>query len=261
MSNDPLLEAVLKTGVTLPTPSIAFARLQALSVSERAGPREMAEVVGKDPALTGSLMRVANSPVFGCRSQPRSVQDAITLLGRTRTLAVCISTALRSQAEGVDARTLEAVWSASQKVAEGAWRCAQASPARRLADQAYLAALLHEVGIPILLKRHPMYLFLFKDSKLALEEAAQKLDELTQADHASLGAMVARNWKLPGDVSEAIRCHHDPAAAARLPEEAGTLATLIAFGRLLRDGPSEDWLSWAPLADRYLKLDPGGLGN
>lgn len=262
MSNDPLLEAVLKTGVTLPTPSIAFARLQALSVSERAGPREMAEVVGKDPALTGALMRVSNSPVFGRREKTRSVQDAITLLGRTRTLATCVSTALRGQAEGVDARALDAVWGGCQKVADGAWRCARASaPARRLADQAYLAALLHDVGIPVLLKRFPFYTFLFRDSQLSLEQAAAQLDQTTQADHAAVGALVARNWKLPEEVVDAIRCHHDAGQAARLPEEAATLATLIAFGRLLRDGPSEAWLPWAPLADRYLQLDPKGLGN
>ena len=261
MSDDPLLEAVLKTGVTLPSPSIAFARLQALSLNERAGPREMAEVAGRDPALTGALIRVANSPVFGTRNRPRTVQDAITLLGRSRTLAVCVSTSLRSQAEGLDARTLDAIWSGSQKVAEGAWRCAMASPARRLADQAYLAGLLHDVGIPILLKRHPEHVCLFQAPGLVLEDAARQLDTATGAEHAAVGAMVARNWKLPPEVSEAIRCHHDAAAAGRLPEETGILSTLIAIGRLLRDGPTEDWPPWAALVERYLKLDPAELGD
>lgn len=261
MSNDALLEAVLKTGVTLPTPSIAFARLQALSASDLAGPREMAQVVGKDPALTGALMRVANSPVFGMHCPSRSLQDAITLLGRTRTLAVCTSTALRSQSEGIDKRALDRVWQDSQLAADGAWRCARASRLRHLADEAYLAALLHDVGIPVLLRRFPHLAFLFWDSQVSLDQAAEKLDQTCNADHSAVSALVARNWKLATDVAEAIRCHHDAAAAGRLPEKASQLATLVAFGRLTRDGPSDAWLPWASLADQHLGLDPAGRGN
>jgi HD-like signal output (HDOD) protein len=263
MPDDALLEAVLKTGVSLPSPGIAFARLQSLSLNENAGPKEMAEVAGKDPSLTGALMRVANSPVFRPRTQARTVQDAISLLGTTRTMAVAISTALRSSAEGVDARALDAVWKTSVTVAEGAWRCARGSQARRLADQAYLAGLLHEVGVPVLLKRFPAHADFFHDPKLSLEEAVRQLDAATELDHAAVGALVARNWKLPPEVSEAIRCHHDPAAAGRLPDTAATLSTLIAFGRLMRDGPSPnpEWHPWADLSDRYLNLDPAGLGD
>ncbi|MDD5298244.1 MAG: HDOD domain-containing protein [Rhodocyclaceae bacterium] len=261
MSEDALLEAVLKTGVTLPTPSIAFARLQSVASNENAGPREMAEVAKKDPALTGALMRVANSPVFRPRTQARSVQDAITLLGRTRTLAVAVSTALRSSTEGVDARALDAVWHTSLLAAEGAWRCARGSQARHLADQAYLAALLHDVGVPVLLKRFPAYAYFFHDPRLSLEEAVRQLDAGTTLDHAAVGALVARNWKLAPEEVEAIRCHHDAAAARRLPDTAATLATLIAFGILMRDGTSDDSLAWAELGDKYLGLDPAKLGD
>lgn len=262
MTDDPLLEAVLKTGVTLPTPGVAFARLQALSVSESAGPRDMADVVGKDPSAIGALMRVANSPVFGLRARLRSVQDAITVLGRTRTLAVCMSTALHSHMEGVDELALEMVWNNSLRAAEEAWRCARASRrGRNLADQVYLAGLLQDVGIAVLLKRYPGESHLFRHGVMSLEEASGRLDANTAADHAAVSALVARNWRLPTEISEAIRCHHHPTAAQRLPDEAATLATLMAFGRLLRDGPSEDWLAWAPLADRYLELDPAGLGD
>lgn len=260
MSDDTLLEAVLKTGVTLPVPGVAFARLQAVSLNENAGPREMAEVAKKDPSLTGALMRVANSPVFRPRTQSRTVQDAITLLGRSRTLAVAASTALRSSAEGVDSRVLDAVWNASLTVAEGSWRCARVSkPARHLADEAYLAGLLHDVGVPVLLKRFPEHTKLFHDPAISLEQAIRQLDAATGLSHAGVGALVTRNWKLSHDVSEAIHCHHDPVAARRLPDKAAALTTLIAFGRLMRDGPSPESPPWGELADHFLQLDPMAL--
>ena len=36
-------------------------------------------------------------------------------------------------------------------------------------------------------------------------------------DHAELGACVAAKWKLSVSLENAIRCHHDPEATAKLP--------------------------------------------
>lgn len=258
-SDQQLLDAVLKTGVTLPAPDVAFARLQMVAASDYFGPREMAAVILRDPALTGAVLRVANSPVFRPRAVMQSVQDAVTWLGRTRTLAVAASTAMHGHFAGVDARLMQRLWDASLRAAEGSWRCAQASKVRNLADAAYLAALLQDVGVAVLLRRFPAHAYLFDTEPF--ETAARLLGEVNSVDHAALGMLVVRNWKLPQNVAEAIRCHHDPAAAARLPPEAGAIAALVAFGRVLRDGPSPDWHPWAELTDHLLGLDPAGLGG
>lgn len=259
MDKDQLIEAVLASGVVLPAPGPGFMRLQAAAASEDAGPRELAAAVSQDPAITGALLRVANSPVFRPRSAPRSAQEAITMLGRTRTLATAASTALRSQCSGLDPEVIEAVWSASARAAELTYAACRLTPARALADLAYLAALMQDAGIAVLLRRSPELAANLKGQGKSMEAGIRALDALSGADHAAAGALVARNWKLPPDVGDAIRAHHDPRLAARLPDAPRSLATLLAAGRRLRDGLSPDWIDWAELAGSTLGLDETAL--
>ncbi len=255
---DPLLDAVLASGVKLPAPSATLLRLQALAADDNAGPGELAAAISHEPALTGEFMRVANSPVFRTRAPARSVKAAITILGRTRTLAVVASHALRAQMAGVPPRAIERVWSASAAAADHAYRAARASRVHGIADVAYLAALVHDVGIAVLLRRFPEHAGLLEEAPDDLDIAARRLDAATGADHAAVGAMVARNWKLSPDVAEAVAMHHQP-AAAREPSPATALAILIAVARRLRDGDSEEWQSWAPMAEAHLDITPPKL--
>lgn len=257
--HDPLLDAVLASGVKLPTPSATILRLQALAADEDAGANELAQAIGQDPALTGEFIRVANSPVFRTRNPARSVKAAIAILGRTRTLAVIASSALRSQMAGVSPRAVEVVWSASAVAADNAYRAAQASLVRGIADLAYLAALMHDIGIAVVLRRFPEHAGLFEAPAGSVDGAAMRLDKATGTDHAVVGAMVARNWKLPPEIADAMILHHQPAAARQAPPLVAALATLIAVARRLRDGASEEWDSWEPLAEAHLDLGPERL--
>ncbi len=255
---DPRLDAVLASGVKLPAPSATLLRLQALATDDNAGPGALAAAIGQEPALTGEFMRVANSPVFRTRTPVRSVKAAITVLGRTRTMAVVASHALRAQTAGIAPRAVERVWSASAAAADNAYRAARVSRVRGFADLAYLAALVHDVGIAIVLRRFPEHAGMFETADLTLDIAAQRLDATTGAEHAAVAALVARNWKLPPDVAAAVAIHHKPAAASE-PSPAAALAAFIAVARRLRDGPGEEWPLWAPLAEAHLDIGPEKL--
>lgn len=252
MNNDLLLEAVLASGVVLPAPGPGFLRLQAAAADDDAGPKELAHAVSQDPAITGALLRVANSPVFRPRSAPRSALEAISMLGRTRTLATAASVALRNQGDGTDAAALEAVWSACACAADQSYRAARATRFKSLADTAYLAALMQDAGIAVVLRRAPEHTGVLRISSTAIEAGARALDALTGTDHAAAGYLVARNWKLPLEVCEAIRAHHDPRRASRLGDDSRRITLLLAAGRRLRDGVSPDWTDWEELVEAEL---------
>lgn len=259
MSKDVLIEAVLASGVVLPAPGPGFLRLQAAASDENAGPREFAAAVSQDPAITGALLRVANSPVFRPRSAPRSALEAITMLGRTRTMATAASTALRSQCSGLDPAVVEALWSANARAAELTYAAARQSSFKALADTAYLAALMQDAGIAVVLKRSPEHVGTLRAQGAALEAGARALDALSGTDHAAAGFLVARNWKLPADVCEAIRVHHDPRSASRLSDAPRRIAMLLAVGRRLRDGMSPDWIDWVEMVTEELALNETAL--
>lgn len=259
MNNDALVEAVLASGVVLPAPGPGFLKLRAVAADEDAGPRELAAAVSDDPALTGALLRVANSPVFRPRNAPRSAFEAITMLGRTRTLATAASVALRAQCDGVDARIVDQVWSNCARAAGFTFAVARATPYRSLADSAYLAALMQDAGIAVVLRRSPENAHLLTGDGPTLEAGARALDVLSGTDHAAAGYLVARNWKLPPEICDAIRAHQDPQLALRMDDDARRLAWLMAAGRRVRDGVTPDWVDWADGVTSDFGLDEGML--
>ena len=252
---DPLLDAILASGVVLPTLDGTMLKLRTLAADAKASASALAAAVRRDPALTGEFIRVANSPVVRTRTPARSVKAAITILGRTKTLAVITSSALRRQFAGIAPNAIEAVWAGSVVAADNAYRAAQACRLPSLADLAYLTGLVHDAGLAVVLHRFPAQAKLLENPNVKSDAAAFALDAATRTDHAAIGSLVARNWKLPPEVIEAVLLHHQPSAAEHAEPHAASLATLVAVGRRLRDGPTEEWLAWAPLAESHLGLD------
>lgn len=258
---DPLLDAILASGVVLPTLDGTMLRLRTLAADEQASPAELAAAVSRDPALTGEFIRVANSPVVRTRTPARSVKAAIAILGRTKTLAVITSSALRRQFAGVAPKAVEAIWAGCVDAADHAYRAAQASRLRGLADLAYLTGPVHDAGLAVILHRFPAQGALIENPAGNPDAAAFALDAATRTDHAAIGSLVARNWKLPPEVVDAVLLHHQPLAAEHAEPHAASLATLVAVGRRLRDGPTDEWSAWAPLAEMHLGLDEQAIGR
>ncbi|HVO87978.1 MAG TPA: HDOD domain-containing protein, partial [Casimicrobiaceae bacterium] len=220
------------------------------------GPRALAAIASQDPVLVGALMRIGNSPVFYQQGHASTLVDVVSRLGGSKTLAVAVSTALHSRIEGVPAHIVDGIWARSVQVAGYALEAAMRQRRRNLVDAAYLAALIHEAGTCVLLKRFPQRAKLLDHkSGAAYDEAVLAADAAEGTDHSAVGCIVARNWKLPPAVCESIRIHHLPEAAATVDAEAAAVAALVAVGRRVVDGPTPEWDGWAPVAQRYVGID------
>lgn len=253
---DALVRAVLASGVILPVPAPGFLRFQAAAADDSAGPKALAAAVIDDPALTGALLRVASSPVFRPRSAPRNVLEAVSLLGRTRSLATVASTALRSRCDGLDASAVDSLWRADARAADAAFWACRASSCKSLADLTYLAALLQDVGTVVVLRRTPELAGLLRCAEPDLEAGIHQLDTASGTCHAAAGYLVARNWKLPTAVCEALRLHHDLRATLRAEPDVRHLGLLLAAGRRMRDGPDTPaWPEWSDPVAAELGLD------
>jgi HD-like signal output (HDOD) protein len=194
--------------------------------------------------------------VFYQQGHARSLVDVIAKLGGTKTLAIAASTSLRSRVPGVDSRIIDAIWERSVHVAAFALHAARRSPMPGLADLAYFASLVHDAGICVMLRRYPEQARQMQIAATAgIDAAALAFDAAVGAEHAAVGCIVARNWKLPAIVAEAIRLHHLPESAAAADAETRALGELIAVGRRVVDGPSAEWLLWEPQVALHLGLD------
>lgn len=243
-----LIDAILASGITLPAPDAQLLELMQIAGNEDSGLDEVAGAVSRTPATAGAVFRVASSPVFGQVRPKKTVLEAVVLLGKTKVLAIATSTAMRSKIGDIPQRVVSAIWDACFHVAQETWSLMHASAHPREADQAFLAALMHEVGTALVLRRHPHFLAEFDVSAANVDAAGLHFDGLIEVNHAAVGAHVARNWKLPLDVSEAIALHHTPPSPGiSKPTNAQRLSAAIAAGRYRAKAiRPEEWACWAP---------------
>lgn len=229
-----LLEAVLQSGVTLPSPGQYLIAVQKAGNDERAGVKEFASAVRNDPAIVAAVMRVANSAVFRPQRKSESLEQAISAIGYSKLLAITSSVALNGYIDLLDPALRESVqliFEESSRAAELAYAVACESKCRRLADMAYLAALLQDCGTIVIAQRGGISSFLHNIND----------------EHASLGAAVMRNFRMPTAISEAVWVHHRPTQAARKEKDVFAIACLVATGRCLAQNyvDAEEWESWA----------------
>lgn len=201
----------------------AVARLVELAESETATIKQIAEVVNADPVLCGKILQVVNSAYYGLARSVSTIQQALMLLGLHSLKAIALSvvsiaTLSRGRAISAAERVL---WEHALSVAWEARGIAQACRwGVRVAEDAYVVGLLHDIGALFLLMRYPsLYkpLVQVADERTALEREL----ELFGCDHADVGAMIAEHWDLPERIVKAIGAHHAPV----LPDDESQLLT------------------------------------
>ncbi len=261
-AKDSVLAAVLASGVSLPAPSQTLLQLQPALGDARLGPRQLADIVEQDPVLVGALVRVANSPVFYQQRAPRSLAEVIALLGATKLLGIAVSSALRGKIPGVDPAIVDAIWERSADVAACTFQAARRSRRRDLADPGYFTGLVHDAGLCVMLRRFPQHASMLRVARRSdFDAAALAFDAAVGTEHAAVGALIVRHWKLPAQIADAVNLHHKLPQLSQVADEVAALATLVALGRRLADGPSVSWEPWEPLAESWLGVDAGVLAS
>ena len=171
-------------------------------------PLVVAAIAGSDVAMAAALIRIGNSSLYARREPVSSVGQAVSMLGVRPTAAVLTGFLLRN-AIALDPTLIEHFWESSNRRS-----LAMAHIAAQMygvdVEVARTCGLFLHVGIPVMLQG-------VKGYRGTLAEALARQDRtFTQTenaahrtDHAVVGAIVARTWRLPAVVAHAVRLHHD----------------------------------------------------
>jgi nitrogen-specific signal transduction histidine kinase/HD-like signal output (HDOD) protein len=202
-------------------PSIPHVLLRFLAVveDERASVAALATLVGQDPALSARFLTVANSAALRRGKEVTSLEQCMVTLGTrlARTLAACLAIQnVFARAAGEVQYDFRGFWRHSLRVAEMS-RAIAAKKSGVDGEEAYLAGLMHDVGLLLLLgSEGERYGDLLKWS---IDESVLSDIEkpMIGTDHATVGAWLIEHWKLSSFMSDAILFHHktpDEIAAA-----------------------------------------------
>jgi len=156
-------------------------------------------------------LRVVNSAAYRRAREITSVQEALVTLGFVQARNMAISGAIAG-AYAPDALNalfrIEVFWRHSIAVAFKAAELAGKS--RRLdVPSAFTAGILHNMGRLAMFYADATALDQAIAACLARGESLEALEEeLLGYDHAAVGGLLAKRWKLPEEIQDAVSRHH-----------------------------------------------------
>lgn len=171
-------------------------------------PQVVAAIAGGDVAMTAALIRIANSPVYARREPVGSVMQAVSMLGVKPTASVLTGFLLR-HAIRIDPTLIAHFWESSTRRS-----LAMAHIAREMygvdVEVAKTCGLFFHVGIPVMLQGVRGYSGTLVEAMARQDRTFIQTENVAhRTDHAVVGAIVARTWRLPQVIAHAVRLHHD----------------------------------------------------
>ena len=204
--------ALLRKIDSLPTLPQTVQRVQEAAASPETPMMEIAAIVSEDPAISGKLLKLANSAAYAFRSDITNVKTATTLLGLRETCSVVMSSAIIDLTEKSKAFDHQRFWKESMFCASASKQIAVACGEQK-PSAVFTAALLSDIGRFALAEAAPeRYAKLDRTLVgIALKDAEE---ELLGIGHPEAGYVLATHWNLPDQITEIIRFHENPDRAA-----------------------------------------------
>jgi len=178
-------------------------------------PKDLVEVIDKDPVLTVKILKVVNSAYYSLPKQITSVGHSVVYLGFNTIKNLALSIA----AIGMLPKTNEAGFDGQQYLLHSLATAAIAKQLALKVDDAdpmdcFIAGLLHDFGKVVLAQ------FMPKEFRAALDVSQQNgtslhlaLRDVIGVDHAVVGAMLVEKWRFAPKLIETIRHQYGPELA------------------------------------------------
>lgn len=200
-------------------------------------------ILSKDPPLSATLLRLANSALYAGEGAASDLRTAVLRLGFDAIANLGTGAAvIRTLRGGVHLDALR-LWQHSVAVGQTARGICRLARRHGQAETAFLSGLLHDIGKIALDTCFP------EDYQAVLTRVAEgsfSVDaerDLLGLDHAKAGAILAADWHFPETIVEVIRDHHAPGAGEFLPNLIH-LSDLLVRTRI-PVGPADERLSFS----------------
>ncbi len=254
----------LREIVVPPCPEL-LTRLQRALEPAEPDLNEVARIASADVAMAATLIRNANGAMFAASAPVVSPGQAMNRLGLQPSAALMTAFLVR-HAIPVKSPQLAGFWEQSTRRAQAlAWVATQLpglSP-----ELAHSYGLFCHVGLPVLMQSVRGYAGTMVEARARKDRSYVETENANhRTDHAVVGALTARAWKLAPEVMAAIRLHHSLESLGSADTEP-EVHTLVAAGLLAdhllsrRDGLPDDaeWEMFGTVACEWLAVSADDL--
>ncbi len=220
-------EVIQNLGDLPPLPQVATRAIR-ISADSDSSSKQLQNLIRTDQALSGQLLRIANSAMFGRMREVATLTEAILTLGFSTARSVVIASSLKNlYSRGPASQKERILWEHALTTAITGTAISKALRFP-VTEEVFLAGLMHDIGKSAMVLKFPeSYVPLLRrihdqgEDGLALEVDAFGFD------HAMVGEALVRSWNLAEGIEAAVRWHHDPLQA---PPTRRRSVALVALG-------------------------------
>lgn len=207
-----------------PMPQTLIEAMELMEHPEQLEVRPVTRMVQRDPFVVARLLHTVNSAYYGLRSQVKSAERAVVMLGPVAVAGIVVGMnmlKLRSVFDGPAGDSFlrlikHSIATAflSRHILDGTPDSSTNRPAERI-GVSFTAGLLHDFGKMVLVYNHPDKAAQFYDERILkshlIDSDARRLEQfLFGYDHTEAGEYLARKLSFPDELSDTIRFHHEP---------------------------------------------------
>jgi len=211
-SQDPYIEELVDGVVDLiPLPK-AYIRIRQLVHDPDSSANDVAQVIQNDPAMTGRVLRIANSAYMALVTKVDTIPRAVQVLGlnQVHDLALAMSAVTALQDIPSPIFDIHDFWRRSIYCAVVS-KILSERLRRREGDRAFVSGLLHDIGHLVLAYRETETL------RDALEQARAGGHDVVHEERARFGfdyaevtAALLKRWDLPDSILDPVAFHTRP---------------------------------------------------
>lgn len=197
------LDKLLKQPNALPSAPKVVRKLMETFQQEEVDLIKAAALIEDDPVLTAKLLKMANSAFFGLHRSVTTAREAINVMGLIKVRALVIGAALGDGFHCVGGMNLGQFWRYSLNSANLSRYIAL--PIRIDESTAFTAGLVHGIGELVMHAGMPEAMIDLDRSIPMLDlKRAKAQRALFGYSYADVGAALARDWKFPKKMIDAI---------------------------------------------------------
>ncbi|MDO9189423.1 MAG: HDOD domain-containing protein, partial [Sulfurimicrobium sp.] len=195
-------------------PSLPHILLRVLDMCNRdeASLQAIADIIGKDTALSSKVIGVSNSALFGRQNNLASLEQKLALLGLDMVQTIAISSSVYQVFNNLSSSPefdLKVFWRHSLTSAFLAKLLAQEISYPH-PEEAYLTGLLLDVGQLVLWSNFPkQYAALLAEKVDGIQLMVRESEEIGN-NHCEVGSWLVNSWNLNSFMADAVLYHHVP---------------------------------------------------
>lgn len=215
------LRDFLKKVKDLPTISAVANEINIADKNDSLTAQSLGAIISRDPALTATVLKLANSAYYGMAREITSLERAVTVLGfdTIKNLALTISVFHVFKSREGQVLDLKGLWYHSLGVGIAAKHLALRSPVlacdKTLPEQAFICGILHDIGKIAFAQNLPVEMAeILRQTQSGTLPQYEIEKNILDFNHQKAGQAMAELWNFPEDYQTVIRLHHAPTAAA-----------------------------------------------